>query len=358
MRDEHVTIVDVARRAGLSVATVSRVMHDSPRVSQAARQRVQEAVATLGYTPNALARGLAMRSTHAIGAVVSSIADPFWGEVLRGIEDFAQEEHYAVLIASSYDNAERERRAVDLFRHRRVDGIIVGASSGGPDALLGSLARRLPVVLINTEQIEPEDEGRPPDANGYDAWQEGTAPTYMVANDDTHGAILVTEHLLALGHRRIAYIGTTTKGSSLRRLRGYRLALERAGLPRDESLVVTIGEGANYGELGAFRLLAPGPNPSPTALFCYDDMTALGALRAIHALNLRVPRDVSVAGFDDIPMAAYLDPPLTTVRLPMYEMGQQATRMLLDLLRGDEPPPVVTTPGELVVRESTGPPAT
>jgi DNA-binding LacI/PurR family transcriptional regulator len=189
----------------------------------------------------------------------------------------------------------------------------------------------------------------------YDVETAAATDTYLVAGDDVHGAKLATEHLLSLGHRRCAYVGAEGRASSLRRLRGYRLALAEAGLPFDESLVVAPGEGAIHGELAAFRLLAR--RPAPSALFCYDDMTAVGVLRAVRALNLGVPQDVAVVGFDDIPLAAYLDPPLTTVRQPMYEMGQQAMTMLLDLINGEMPPRLVTMPGELVIRSSSGPPA-
>ncbi len=353
-RRDHVTIDEVARHAGLSVATVSRVMHDSPRVSAEARRRVHEAVETLGYMPNALARGLVMRSTGTIGILVNSIADPFWAEVVRGCEDRAQERGCAVLIASSYEDAAREQRAVDLFRQKRVDGIIVGASSGGPTALSRHGAYRLPVVFVNNEHVTPEEQSSA-SGGAYDVAAAAATDTYLVAGDDVHGARLATAHLLALGHRRCAYVGAQGRASSLRRLRGYRLALAAAGLAFDESLVVAPGEGAINGELAAFRLLAR--RPAPTALFCYDDMTAVGALRAVRALNLWVPQDVAVVGFDDIPLAAYLDPPLTTVRQPMYEMGRQAMTMLLDLLAGETPPRVVSMPGELVIRSSSGPPA-
>lgn len=356
MVENRVTIIDVARRAGLSVATVSRVMHDSPRVSPEARQRVRAAVETLGYTPNALARGLAMNSTsHTVGVLLSSIADPFWAEVARGIEDYAHSEHYAVLIAGSYEDTERERSAFDLFQYKRVDGIIVGASSGGPEMLDQRRTFGLPVVFVNNEHIEPNDLA----SNSMDGHSDGTAggSFYLVANDDLQGAMLATTHLLDLGHRRIAYIGPPGRASSVRRCTGYRRALEHAGIAFDEDTVAIVGEGANAGELGAFRLLAR--HPAPTALFCYDDMTALGALRAVRALNRRVPHDVSVIGFDDIPMAAYLDPPLTTVRQPMYEMGCQAMNTLLALLQGQSSPHTITMAGELMVRQSSGaaPPA-
>lgn len=348
MSNQHVTIDDVARRAGLSVATVSRVMHDNPRVSPQARQRVNEAIDALGYTPNALARGLAMRSTQTIGVLVSSIADPFWAEVTRGIEDYAHQAGYGVLIASSYEDATREQNSMKLFRHKRVDGIVVGASSSGPSALNSARAHHLPVVFINSEHIDPDDAVA---AEPTSVTEADHPSAYLVA-DDTHGALLLVEHLLALGHTRVAYIGATGRASSVRRLHGYRQALQQAGLALDETLVVLTGEGANDGELGAFRLLTR--DSRPTALFCYDDMTALGALRAARALQLHTPTDVSIVGFDDIPIAAYLDPPLTTVRQPMYEMGQQAMTMLVALLRGADPLRYVTMPGELVTRSSSG----
>lgn len=350
MQARQLTISDVARHAGLSVATVSRVMHESPRVSPEARRRVEEAIAVLGYTPNALARGLVMQTTRTVAVLVSSIADPFWAEVVRGVEDRAVEAGYAAFISSSYEDARREEKAIGLFRQKRVDGIVIGASSAGPEALWRRGTDTVPVVFINNEHLEPEDE-----AVVQAGGAEPTAFThaYRIAGDDRRGARVLTAHLLELGHRRIATIGTTRRASSLRRLRGFREAMEEAGRPIDESLVVTTDEGANAGELSAFRLLTG--EVRPTALVCYDDMTALGALRAVRALNLHCPRDISVVGFDDIPIAAYLEPALTTVRQPMHEMGARAMQIMLEWARGERPPRRVIMPGELVVRASSGP---
>jgi DNA-binding LacI/PurR family transcriptional regulator len=226
-----------------------------------------------------------------------------------------------------------------------VDGIIVGASSGGPDAVLGKRWQHLPLVFVNNEHIAPDDAL-------LDAGQAAArAAAYLVSNDDMRGAATMTEHLLALGHRRIGYIGAAGRASSLRRQHGFQQTLQRAGLPYDESLVVVLDEGSNEGELAAFRLLSRANRP--TALFCYDDVMALGALRAIRALNLRVPEDVSVVGFDGIPLAAYFDPPLTTVRQPMYEMGQQAMMTLLRLFGGEEAPRVTVMHGDLIIRASS-----
>jgi DNA-binding LacI/PurR family transcriptional regulator len=355
MHERPLTISDVARHAGLSVATVSRVMHHSPRVSPGARRRVEEAIAALGYTPNALARGLVMRTTRTIGVLVSSIADPFWAEVVRGIEDHALEADYAVFIASSYEDARREERAITLFRQKRVDGIVVGASSGGPEVLRRQASDGMPVVFINNERIEPEDEVTDPPPTVADVAADLATPAhvYRIAGDDRRGARLLTEHLLALGHRRIAYIGAAGRASSLRRLHGFRQAMQQAQCAGDDAFLIATDEGANAGELSTFRLLTR--EVRPTALFCYDDMTALGALRAIRALNLRCPWDVSVVGFDDIPIAAYLEPSLTTVRQPMHEMGVRAMQVVIELLRGEEPSRQVIMPGELVARASSGP---
>jgi DNA-binding LacI/PurR family transcriptional regulator len=269
---------------------------------------------------------------------------------VRGIEDYVHEQGYAVLIAGSYEDPEREQSAIDLFRHKRVDGIIIAASSGGPAALNDHSPFRLPVVFVNNEHVEP---GSSAETNLLAHEEMDRSCAYLVASDDVHGAALATNHLLQLGHQRIAYIGPGDRASSLQRLKGYRQALERSRFAVDDGLIAIVGEGANNGELAAFRLLAR--DPPPTALFCYDDMTALGALRAIRACQLRVPQDISVVGFDDIPLATYLDPPLTTVRQPTYEMGRQAARMLIGLLRSENPPRVVTMAGELVVRSSSSP---
>ena len=344
MQSENATIEDVARLAGLSMATVSRVLHQSPRVSAEARARVLAAVDHLDYTPNALARGLAMSTTHTIGVLVSSISDPFWGEVVQTIQSFARQEQYSVLIAASDENREIERQALELFRHKRVDGIIVGASSGGIGVLHDQRLGRVPLVFVNNEHFLP---------NGRDAEQAAHPRANLVATDDWRGGKLAVEHLLQQGHRHIAYIGPSDRASSVNRLDGYRDALDEAGIPFESALVAMVGEGPNPGELATFRLLAG--NPMLTALFCYDDMTAVGALRALRALRLRVPADISVVGFDDLPLAAYLEPQLTTVRQPTNELGTQAVRILLDILQRRQPPRTITVQGELVVRDSSGP---
>ena len=344
MRDEHATIEDVARLSGVSMTTVSRVMHHSVRVSPEARARVLAAVEHLGYTPNALARGLAMSTTRTVGVLVSSVSDPFWGEVVQTIQRQARQQDYGVLIAASDEDVETERQVLELFLHKRVDGIIVGASSGGTSVLRDPRYARVPLVFVNNEHFLTSPAAHP----------EPTHAANLVASDDRQGGTLAVEHLLSLGHRHIAYIGPADRASSLHRRAGYAAALEYAGVVCDPALIETVGEGANPGELATFRLLAH--RPRPTAIFCYDDMTAVGALRAVRALQLRVPTDISVMGFDDILLAAYLDPPLTTVRQPTGELGEQAVRLLLDILAGGVLPRVVTVHGELVVRDSTGRP--
>jgi DNA-binding LacI/PurR family transcriptional regulator len=319
-------------------------MHDNPRVSHETSLRVRAVIDRLGYTPNALARGLSMRVTHTIGVLVISISDPFWGEVVHGIEDRARRDHYAVLLASTDEEVDKERQALELFRHQRVDGIIIGASSTGTSAAGDQRPMRPPIVFVNNEH-QPTDVGARLNPEPHGAG--------LIATDDCQGARLAVEHLIGLGHKRIAYIGPPDRASSVHRLLGYRLAIEAAGGVSDESLLMLVGEVANQVELAATRVMARAP--APTALFCYDDMTALGALRAARALKLRVPADISVVGYDDIPLAAYLDPPLTTVRQPMSEMGQQAMSMLLSVLRDHTEPRIIVLGGELVVRDSSGP---
>ncbi len=350
MGGAHVTIDDVARHAGLSVATVSRVMHDSPLVRPATRARVLRSVEVLGYSPSALARGLAMSSTYTIGVLVGSFADPFWAEVVRGIESQARASGYAVLITSSDDDAAQERAALGLFRHKRVDGIIVCASREGTAQTTERQAISMPTVYVNVEQLPLDAGSGRGDNNGGD---QPSPLVNVVATDDQFGARLAMEHLLTLGHRRIAFIGPTDRASAVARRRGYTDALERAGLSPNHAYIVEAAGVARAEEAGESLLRR---RSRPTALFCYDDVTALGALRAVRAAGLCVPADVSVVGFDDIPLAAYLEPPLTTVRQPMYEMGRRAMAMLLQLARGGSDVPGITLAGMLVTRASTGVP--
>jgi DNA-binding LacI/PurR family transcriptional regulator len=283
----------------------------------------------MGYSPNAIARGLVTQRTHAIGVIVTSIADPFVSEVVRGIEEVAGNHHYRVFLGTSHNDPNREMNLVQALREWRVDGVIVAASRVG--SLYKPMLKEIgvPIVLINNQH-------------------EGTY-LHSVAVDDVQGAQLATRYLIAQGHRIIGHIlGPKEHASSANRLEGYRRALTQAKIKFDASLIAQ-GNGRADGSAQVAQLIAR--TPRPTAIFCYNDMTAIGALSILKQRGVRVPHDISIVGFDDIPFAAYVDPPLTTIHQPKDEMGRMAMMMLLNLLTG-HPIDNVITEGKLIVRES------
>lgn len=328
-----VSIKDIARAAKVSHSTVSRALRGSPLVNPETRELIRRIAAEKGYSPSAVARSLVTRRTNTIGVVVTSIADPFVGEVVSGIESQMLERGYSVILATCHAEPDREIRAVRGFQERRVDGILVTASR------VGALYRQMleethaPIVLINNQHA------------GEFAWH--------VSIDNPAGARLMTGHLIGLGHRRIGYIGDRFGlHSDDERLAGYRARLEEGRIPFAPELIA-YGDGRAESGLEAMRQLLDLPEP-PTAVFCYNDMQAFGAMRAVRERGLRVPADISIGGFDDLFLASYSDPPLTTIRQPKQEMGCQAAAILLDLIAGGNPESCIKT-GVLVERQSTAP---
>lgn len=331
-----VSIKDIARAAGVSHSTVSRALSDSPLITEATKVRIQRLAQEMGYSPDAGARSLVMRRTCTVGVVVTTIADPFSAEVMEGIEDVAYAHGYAVLLAASQDDPEREVAAVEMLRSQRVAAVIVTSSRVGALHQERLSAAGVPVILLNSHS------------------QQFSSHTLSVRVDDVHGGRLATEHLLALGHRRIAHVlGLAGHSPSTDRLEGYRAALAAAGILPAPALIVA-GDGRLGGGEAAFGLLMQAA-PRPTAVFCYNDMTAIGLLRAARQAGLNVPRDLAVIGFDDIPFAAYTAPALTTIAQPKFEMGRRAMQMALSLMAGADAADArnIVLEGRLVVREST-----
>jgi len=326
-----VSIKDIARAAGVSHSTVSRALRDSPLVKEETKARIRRLAEELGYSPSAIARGLVTRRTGTIGLVITTISDPFASEIVRGIEETALDRGYSVILCNSNTDPQRELAAVQMLREKRVDAIIVGASRMGELYMPYLKSLHIPIVLAHCEH-------------------SGTY-AFSVTTDDLQGGAAATEYLISLGHRRIAYItGPATALSSQRRQEGYLRALAAHNLPTEANLI-TPGTGrAEGGQEGARRLLSL--SPLPTAIFCYNDMTAIGALAEIKRHGLRVPEDISLVGFDDILFAAYVDPPLTTMRQQRYTMGKLALNMALDLIEGHKPVRSVVLPAQLVIRDS------
>jgi DNA-binding LacI/PurR family transcriptional regulator len=335
---EKVSIKDIAKTAGVSHSTVSRALADNPLVNAETKERIQHLAREMGYSPNAQARGLVTGRTYTVGVVVTTIADPFVAEVVQGIESTAHDNAYTVILASSNGESEREMAVVEMLRSKRVDGVIVTASRIGA-LYLGHVERiGVPVVLINNHN---EQSGH------Y---------TYTVTVDNRHGSHLATEHLIRLGHRRIAYVsGPADHSSDTDRMAGYQQALKEHGIAFDRALIVP-GDGKSALGMRALESIISMPHP-PSAVFCYNDMTAIGILRAARQADVQVPGDLAVVGFDDIPFASYVYPPLTTIVQPKVEMGRLAMDMLLRLMAIDDPRNAqltdIVVKGRLVVREST-----
>ena len=328
-----VSIVEIAKAAGVSHSTVSRALRHSPQVSAATGERIRRLAQEMGYVPSAIGRGLATQSTRTVGLVVTTIADPFVAEVVRGVEEEAMKRGYGLFLCQSGAQPQREIAAVRALHENRVAGVIVTSSRVGERYLPLLERMQVPVVLINNEHAGPY--------------------IGFVAIDDVGGGRLATEYPLGLGHRHIAYIsGWPEARSSRDRLQGYGEALHSRGLAINPNLVAA-GTGRMEGGYGAMQELLR-LRPRPSAVFCYNDMTAVGALKALHEAGVRVPEQVSVIGFDDIALAAYTTPPLTTIAQPTYKMGQQAMCMLLDVLAKRGQLQNVMLQGKVVVRESCG----
>ncbi len=329
-----VTLAQVAAAAHVSASTVSRILNGTATVSADKRAAIDAAIARLGFVPNPMARGLAGGRTLSIGVVTQAIDSPFYGGSLRGIEDELDRAGYRPLFVSGHWNAAEEARCLDMLRARRVDGIIV-LTGRLSDAALRACARQLPVVVT----------GR------------ALKASHLVALnfDNFAGARLAVEHLLALGHRRIAFVaGDPGHPDASERRRGYRAALAAAGIGYDPELVAPGLFTEDSGLLAVERLLDK--RQRFTAIFAANDQMALGVCLGLHRRGLQVPRDVSVVGFDDLPISRYMLPPLTTVHHPAYELGQRAAAAMLRLLRGEKPAPGVPLP-QVVVRESSAAPA-
>ncbi len=328
-----VTLAEVAAAAGVSPSTVSRILNGSAVVSAAKQQAVHEAIARLGFVPNPVARGLAGGRTLSVGVITQALDSPFYGIAMRGIEESLAPTGYIPLFVSGHWDEREEMRCIDTLRARRVDGLIILTGRLG-DGALADCARTMPVVVT----------GRALSAPGL----------FAIDFDNFEGGRLATEHLLALGHRRIAFIsGDPKHPDALERLRGYRAALEAAGVAYDPALVVPGAYNERSGLEATERLIRS--RRRFTAIFAANDQMAIGAVLALHERSLRVPQDISIVGFDDVPASAFAIPSLSTIRQPAYDHGRLAAAAIVALLRGQEPDRVAPPP-LLVVRQSTQPP--
>ncbi len=329
------SIKDIARIANVSSSTVSRALQNSPLISRDTAEKIQTIAKQSGYRVSAIARGLVTQRTKSIGVVVTTIADPFVSEVVDGIEDACNHHGYSVFLANSNADPDRETKVVHSFSERRVEGIVVTSSRVGALYLPLLSEMRIPIVLVNN--------------------QHPGEFVNSVLIENVKASADVTNHLIQLGHKRIAYLGDRYGyQSDTERFAGYRQAMERAGLPFVPELVVH-GDGKCEGAGPAIDVLLH-RNTRPSAIVCYNDMTAFAAIRQLHALGLCVPEDVSVVGFDDLFIATYMEPPLTTLKQPRRLMGKLAMESLLRLISGESTESPIRVPAELVIRASTAPP--
>lgn len=332
-----VTVYDVAQRAGVSIATVSRALNNRSRISAETRQRILAVAAELGYEPNDVARSLVGMATQTIALLLPDIANPFFPELVKAVQAVADQRGHLLLLCPNSDDEDKALRDLAMLRRKKVDGLILvaGALSGERFA---PAAAGLPAVVMDRKIAVPD--------------------SVLVAVDHRAGARQATEHLLALGHRRIAHVaGPPHLAVSAERRQGWTEALRAAGVD-PETCPVVQGDFLEDGGWSAGQALLTQRHRF-TAVFAANDLTAIGLLAAFTEHGVRVPQDVSIIGFDGIHLAAYTSPALTTVAQPIPELGRRAAELLLDRLAGTESPrdPVILGTS-LALRDSTGPPPT
>ncbi len=332
-----VTVHDVARHAGVSIATVSRALNDRSRISVETRDRVLRVAAELGYHPNDLARGLAGMATRTIALLLPDITNPFFPELVKGVQTVADQRGHLLLMCHNADDEAKAIADLVLLRRKRVDGILLVAGTL-PGVGVVAASAGIPTVVLDRR------------VPGLDA--------DLVTVDHRAGARLGVGHLLGLGHRQIAHLtGPAEVVSSQERGEGWRQALLAAGVDPAPELLVH-GDFTEDGGYAAGRELL-GRTAGITAVFAANDLAAIGLLRALTEAGLRVPHDVSVVGFDGVHLAAYTSPKLTTVAQPIFELGRTAAELLLDRLAGtpdpDAEPKTLVLPTRLELRNSTAP---
>ncbi len=329
---ERITLADVAATAGVSLMTVSRVVNDRPGVGADTRRRVRQAIESLGYRPNIVARGLKAASSRSIGLMVPDVTNPYFPEIVRGAEDVAIQHGYTLLLTNIIEDTQRETLALQTFEDHMVDGVIACSPRLDNDELYPLLRRQRAAVLVN-RRTDPKIAG-------------------SVRIDHELGARLLLRHLHQIGCQRPGFLtGPEHSHAGRERLLGIdREALE-LGIEVPDSQVVPCAPTVEGGAAAAAELLARAS--ATDALMCFNDLVAAGAMQALAALGLRVPEDIAVVGYDDIVFARMFRPALTTIRAPTYELGQQAANMLLDRMQGRGHGIDIVLQPELIVRDST-----
>jgi len=329
------TIHDVAKRAGVSPVTVSRVINNAGNVSAATREKVELAIEELGYVPSVMARSLRSKRTHTLALMVSDITNPFWTTVARGVEDTAQSRDYSVFLYNTDENPVKQQRYLDVVVAQRADGVIIAPYDSDAQNLAQLRQRNIPTVIID-RRIE-----------GWDV--------DSVCGDSLSGAKALVQHLISLGHERIAMLsGPANTSTAEDRVAGYCMALAEAGIPLDTRLIKRGEYRTLSGEKLTQRVLDEELNP--TAIFAANNAIALGVIDAVEKRGLRIPQDIALVCFDDLPNVSCLFPFLTVVVQPAYDMGVNAAQLLLSRLdsEGSLQPRHIVLPTRLIVRHSCG----
>jgi LacI family transcriptional regulator/LacI family repressor for deo operon, udp, cdd, tsx, nupC, and nupG len=335
------TIKDIAKLAGVSHTTVSRALHHSTLISTKTTQRIQEIASEIGYHPSVAARSLKTNRSQALGVIVSQIADPFFSEILQGIDDVAQASGYSLFIAAAQHDRAREHAIIQTMREHRVDGVILCSPWFSPEQSNQLQSYNIPIVAINNQAIEDYH--------------------YSIYHDDVDGSRQACEYLVQLGHTRIAYLGDASSGRTTQeRLTGFQQVMKEADLLlRPEYIHQVAGNSAAQGLTGLDYFLSL--SVRPTAIICYNDMMAVGVLKGLHQAGMRVPEDLSVTGFDNIMYSDFTQPPLTTIDQPKRFLGAEAARMMLEQLSSaansiQSESKIKRLKGMLLIRQSTAHP--
>lgn len=333
-----IRLKDIAERAGVSVMTASKVMRDAPDISAATKARVRQLAQQMGYVPNSMAQSLRTRTTHLLGLVVSAMTDPIYARVVMALEQRAHELGYDLLLAQTLNLPEREETCVHRLLSRRVDGLLIS-----PVHRLDARApiydelrqRKVPTVILGHRQPFCED-------------------FVNVETDDLQASYKLTQHLLGLGHKRIAYLaGPTSSPTAHERIEGYRRALREANVAGDDRLVFSAGSTIEEGQKAALQMV--NELPQATAVQAVNDLVAIGAANVFLSQGIRIPEDLSLVGFGDVLAALYFRVPLTTAHQPKFRLGAAAMESMLRLLRADRPE-TTRLSAEIIVRNSTAEP--
>jgi LacI family transcriptional regulator len=333
----RITIKDVAHKVGVNPSTVSRVLNGDSNLSirEETRNRILEAIQEMGYRPDPIARSLRMKTSDAIGMLIPDITNPFFPEIIKGAETAASEKGLSLILCNTDENSAKEKDLVRFLIDRRVDGILLFSSRLEDETLVEVEKSGIPFVLVNRGS------------------RSNSGPHVVV--DNSQGAQLAVQHLIRLGHRRIAHIsGFLYTETGLERFEGYRKSLNAAGLPFVSEYMVEAGFAEQKGYTAMQKLLSV--SKPPTAVFAANDLMAMGAMTAVIEKGLRIPEDLSIVGFDDIWVARRITPSLTTIRIPLNEMGYLAVQMIADKIKKNTLiNERVILPPELVIRSSTSP---